>query len=98
MGNSYGNGMGTAASFSIVSKTLDNMNTISSSLAASESAPIDKQTVGAAVVSKTLDALNADTGSSSASASKDMSQTYQLSKDVLGAYTSGIGSLTDANG
>lgn len=98
MANSYGNGMGTAASYAIVAKTLDNMSNINASSPFSESAPIDKQTVGAAVVSKTLDAMNTDTGPSATSTSKDMSQTYQLSKDVLGAYTSGIGSLTDANG
>ena len=98
MANSYGNGMGAAASYAIVAKTLDNMSNISATSAFGESAPIDKQTVGAAVVSKTLDAMNTDTGPSATSTSKDMNQTYQLSKDVLGAYTSGIGSLTDANG
>ena len=82
----------------IVTKTLDTFNNMSSSSGASsagDAAPFDKQTFGAAVVSKTLDYMNS--GSSGSSASNDMSQTYQLSKDVLGAYTSGIGSLADAN-
>lgn len=78
----------------IVTKTLDTFNSTGSSsgTSATEFAPTDKQTVGAAVVSKTLDALNSGSGSSVA---KDMSQTYQTSKDVLGAYASGIGTLAD---
>lgn len=87
----------------IVSKTLDTMNNTPSSnmfstsgmSPAGDAAPSDKQTFGAAVVSKTLDSMNS--GSSGASASGDMSQTYQFSKDVLGAYASGIGTLADAN-
>ena len=76
----------------IVTKTLDTLNAAGSS---SEGFALnDKQSVGAAVVSKTLDYMNSGSGSS---ASKDMSQTYQTSKDVLGAYASGIGSLADAN-
>ena len=87
----------------IVSKTLDTMNNMpsgnmfsSSGMSlAGDAAPSDKQTFGAAVVSKTLDYMNS--GSSGSSASSDMSQTYQFSKDVLGAYASGIGTLADAN-
>ena len=82
----------------IVTKTLDTFNDMSSSSGASsagDAAPFDKQTFGAAVVSKTLDYMNS--GSSGSSASSDMSQTYQFSKDVLGAYASGIGTLADAD-
>jgi len=87
----------------IVTKTLDTMNNMSSGNMFSSSGastaegatPFDKQTFGAAVVSKTLDYMNS--GSSGSSASSDMSQTYQFSKDVLGAYASGIGTLADAN-
>ncbi|MHC1790425.1 hypothetical protein [Solidesulfovibrio sp.] len=94
MSISFSSDVGAAASYGIVSKTLDNLNNVGSSGSSSAFAPTDKQTFGAAVVSKTLDYMNSGTGSSS---SNDMSQTYQFSKDVLGAYTSGIGSLTDAN-
>lgn len=82
----------------IVSKTLDTFNSLSSSSgtsSAGDATPFDKQTFGAAVVSKTLDYMNS--GSSGSSSSNDMSQTYQFSKDVLGAYASGIGTLADAN-
>ena len=81
----------------IVTKTLDTFNAMPSSGASSadSATPFDKQTFGAAVVSKTLDYMNS--GSSGSSASSDMSQTYQFSKDVLGAYASGIGTLADAN-
>jgi hypothetical protein len=72
----------------IVTQTLDDLN----SSGTSSYAPTDKQTFGAAVVSKTLDYMNAGSGNSMSS---EMSQTYEFSKDVLGAYTSGIGSLTD---
>jgi hypothetical protein len=74
----------------VVSQTLDRLN----SSGTSSYAPTDKQTFGAAVVSKTLDYMNAGSGHST---SNEMSQTYNFSKDVLGAYTSGIGSLTDYN-
>jgi len=74
----------------VVSKTLDYMNNSGSS----SFAPTDKQTFGAAVVGKTLDYMNSGSGSHGAS---DMSQTYNFSKDVLGAYTSGVGSLADYN-
>ena len=94
MSVSFSSAAGAATSYGVISKTLDTMNNVGSS-SSSEFAPTDKQTFGAAVVSKTLDYMNSGSGSS---ASKDMSQTYQFSKDVLGAYTSGIGSLTDANG
>jgi len=79
----------------IVTKTLATFNSTGSSSGTSSTegfAPTDKQTFGAAVVSKTLDNLNSGSGSSAA---KDMSQTYQTSKDVLGAYASGIGTLAD---
>ena len=82
----------------IVTKTLDTLNSMPSSsgtFSSGDAAPFDKQTFGAAVVSKTLDYMNS--GSSGSSASSDMSQTYQFSKDVLGAYASGIGTLADAD-
>jgi hypothetical protein len=82
----------------IVTKTLDTFNSMPSSSgtsSAGDAAPFDKQTFGAAVVDKTLDYMNS--GSSGSSASSDMSQTYQFSKDVLGAYASGIGTLADAD-
>ncbi|WP_428562222.1 MAG: hypothetical protein ACP59X_20835 [Solidesulfovibrio sp. DCME] len=88
----FSNALGAETAYGIVSKTLDTMN--NTSAATGEYTPTDKQSFGAAVVSNTLDYLNSGSGSS---ASKDMSQTYQFSKDVLGAYTSGIGSLADAN-
>ena len=88
----FSSALGAEIAGGIVTKTLDTFNAASSS---AEGFPLtDKQSVGAAVVSKTLDYMNSGSGSS---ASKDMSQTYQLSKDVLGAYTSGVGSLADAN-
>lgn len=90
----YSNALGAETAYGIVSKTLDTMNNTSSSSAAEGFSPTDKQTFGAAVVSKTLDYMNSGSGSS---VNNDMSQTYQFSKDVLGAYTSGIGSLADAN-
>ena len=96
----FSSAMGAETAGSIVTKTLDTFNNTSSSGTGGTSstdsfAPTDKQTFGAAVVSKTLDYMNS--GSSGSSASSDMSQTYQFSKDVLGAYTSGIGSIADAN-
>ncbi len=92
----YATAQGAQTANDIVSGTLDAINTTKSSTAGNDSlAPTDKQTAGAAVVSQTLDTLNGNNGSSSMA--NDMSQTYQLSKDVLGAYTSGIGSLADAN-
>ncbi len=75
----------------IVSKTLDYMNSSN----ATSYTPTDRQTFGAAVVGKTLDTLNS--GGQGSHAASDMSQTYNFSKDVLGAYTSGIGSLADHN-
>ncbi|EHJ48994.1 hypothetical protein DFW101_2994 [Solidesulfovibrio carbinoliphilus subsp. oakridgensis] len=73
----------------VVSKTLDAMNGFS----ATSSTPTDKQTFGAAVVGKTLEYMNS--GGTGSHAASDMSQTYNFSKDVLGAYTSGVGSLAD---
>ena len=93
MSVSFSSAAGAATSYGVISQTLDTMNHAGSS-PSSDFALNDKQSVGAAVVSKTLDYMNAGSGSS---ASKDMSQTYQFSKDVLGAYTSGVGSLADAN-
>lgn len=93
----YATAQGAQTANDIVSGTLDAINTTTkSSTTGNDSlAPTDKQTAGASVVSQTLDTLNGNNGSSSMA--NDMSQTYQLSKDVLGAYTSGIGSLADAN-
>ncbi|UJX41588.1 hypothetical protein K9F62_02495 [Desulfovibrio sp. JY] len=92
----FSSAAGAEASYGIVSKTLDTMNNAVSSSATSFT-PTDKETIGAAVVSKTLDYLNSGGSGSASSTSNDMSQTYQASKDVLGAYTSGIGSIADAN-
>ena len=94
----FSSALGAEIAGGIVTKTLDTFNNTSSSSgtsAADTAAPFDKQTFGAAVVDKTLDYMNS--GSSGSSASSDMSQTYQFSKDVLGAYASGIGTLADAN-
>ena len=92
----FSSAAGAAIAGNIVTKTLDTYNnmdaTSSGSTTSGEFAPTDKQTFGAAVVSKTLDLMNSGT-----SASNDMSQTYQTSKDVLGAYASGIGTLADAD-
>jgi len=74
----------------VVTKTLDTMNNTATSFYT----PTDKQTFGAAVVSKTLDYMNSDSHKSSSSTS-EMGQTYNFSKDVLGAYASGIGTLTN---
>ncbi|WP_300154951.1 hypothetical protein [Solidesulfovibrio sp.] len=93
----FSSALGAETAGSIVTKTLDTFNNTSSSSGTSGTegfAPTDKQTFGAQVVSKTLDSMNSGSGKS---ASHDMSQTYQFSKDVLGAYTSGVGSLADAN-
>jgi hypothetical protein len=95
----FSGAMGAETAGSIVTKTLDTFNNTSPSGTGGTSStdgftPTDKQTFGAAVVSKTLDSLNS---CSHAPTSNDMGQTYQFSKDVLGAYTSGIGSITDAN-
>ncbi len=73
---------------SVVTKTLDTLNNSGSSLA-----PVDKQTFGAAVVSKTLDYMNSG-GTGNAMDMGGMSQTYDFSKDVLGAYT-GTGTIAD---
>ncbi len=70
----------------VVAKTLDTMNNAGSSMA-----PTDKQSFGAAVVSKTMDYMNSGKGSGMS----DMSQTYDLSKNVLGAYATGRGALAD---
>lgn len=92
----FSSAAGAAVAGNIVTKTLDTYNnmdaTSSGAATAGDVAPTDKQTFGAAVVSKTLDLMNSGT-----TAANDMSQTYQTSKDVLGAYASGIGTLADAN-
>lgn len=90
----YSSAAGAETAYGIVSKTLDTMNNTSTTSSAEGFTPTDKQTFGAAVVSKTLDYMNSG---SSSSAKNDMSQTYQFSKDVLGAYTSGVGSLADVD-
>ena len=92
MSLSFSTAYGAAASAELVTKTLDTLNNSSGS---TSYAPVDKQTFGAAVVSKTLDYMNSGSGSSSAAG--DMSQTYNFSKDVLGAYATGIGSLANVS-
>jgi len=72
----------------VVTKTLDYMNNSGQSLA-----PVDQQTFGAAVVNKTLDYMNSG-GFGAGAADGGMSQTYNFSKDVLGAYT-GKGLISD---
>jgi hypothetical protein len=86
----------------VVTNTLDTINKSSGS-----SLPVsDKETFGAAVVGKTLDYMN--TKDSDSSGSSAMAQTYDFSKNVLGAYASGpsalsqslessLGGLTDDN-
>jgi hypothetical protein len=96
----FSSALGAEIAGGIVTKTLDTFNNTSTSSgtsAADTAAPFDKQTFGAAVVDKTLDYMNSGTGSSSSSTASDMSQTYQFSKDVLGAYATGIGTLADAD-
>ena len=95
----FSSALGAEIAGGIVTKTLDTFNNTSTSSgtsAADTAAPFDKQTFGAAVVDNTLDYMNSGTGSSS-STTNDMSQTYQFSKDVLGAYATGIGTLADAD-
>lgn len=77
----------------VVSKTLDTMNNRSPMQNAMTQAPMDKETFGAAVVSGTLSAMNAPANPSDGG----MSQTYNLSQDVLSAYT-GTGSIMDSTG
>lgn len=74
----------------VVAKTLDYMNGQSSP--ENSLAPVDKASIGAAVVSKTLDYMNS--GSQPGHAN-DVSKEYGFQKDVLGAYTAGIGALTN---
>lgn len=70
----------------VVSETLDIMNNSGSG---SSMAPVDKASAEGALVSKTLDYMN----SGSMSGDKaGIAQTYDFSKDVLGAYA-GTGSL-----
>lgn len=71
----------------VVTKTLDTMNN-----AGPSAAPTDKQSFGAAVVSKTMEYMNSDPDKSGMN---DMSQTYDFTKDVLGAYVTGRGALAD---
>jgi len=69
------------------------MDALNASLGAMSPA-MDRQTFGAQVVSKTLDFMNSG---STRSAGSDMSQTYNFSKDVLGAYMAGRGTIADLN-
>lgn len=76
----------------VVAKTLDYMN----NTGGSSFAPVDKQTFGAAVVNKTLDYMNSGVmGGNYGVNDGGMSQTYDFSKDVLGAYATGIGAIAD---
>jgi hypothetical protein len=70
----------------VVSETLDTMNGRGSSLL-----PVDKASAEGALVSKTLDYMNPG---SMAGNQSGMNQTYDLSKNVLGAYA-GTGSILD---
>lgn len=82
----------------VVSKTMDYMNNSSNSFqgAMAESAPMDTQTFGAAVVNKTMEYMNND--NSWGKSSDNMSQTYDLTKDVVGGYMSGKGALVNTFG
>ena len=62
----------------------------SSATDSQSSAPMDRQTFGAAVVSKTLDYMNSGSGSSGS-----LNSDYDFQKSVLGSYASGIGKLVD---
>ena len=68
---------------------MDSLNAASS---ATMAAPSDRQVFGAQVVSKTLDYMNSG---STRSVGSVMSQTYDFSKDVLGAYMAGRGTIAD---
>ncbi|PKN09656.1 MAG: hypothetical protein CVU73_01530 [Deltaproteobacteria bacterium HGW-Deltaproteobacteria-8] len=57
-----------------------------------ESAPMDKQTFGAAVVSKTLDYMNSGQGHDNG-----MAQSYDFQKSVLGGHADAIASGALAN-
>jgi hypothetical protein len=70
---------------------MDSLNAASLATMATVS---DRQVFGAQVVSKTLDYAHAGSASGMGSG---MSQTYDFSKDVLGAYASGKGALADFN-
>lgn len=91
MGLNYSNAMGNAPYYAVISKTLGNMNGIES--------PLD---IPSEIHSRT-DAMMRDPMSSlypqdtARFTDRDMAKTYHLSKDVLGAYMSGIGSLADAD-
>jgi len=73
----------------VVSATLDTMNGQGSN---NNYAITDKDSFGAAVVSKTFDYMNSGNDSGS-----DMNQTYDFSKNVLGGYLAGKGSIADYN-
>lgn len=68
----------------VVSETLDTMNGTSSGML-----PVDKASAEGALVSKTLDYMNSGSMSGDPSG---MGQTYDFSKNVLGAYA-GTGSI-----
>ena len=74
-----------------VSSTLDYLN--GTTQPSSVLGPTDKQTFGAAVVSKTLDYLNSSP--LGAHSGGGLSDTYNLSQSVLGAYTTGKGALAN---
>ncbi len=60
--------------------------------ASQESAPMDKQTFGAAVVSKTLDDMNTGQGHDNG-----MAQSYDFQKSVLGGHADAIATGALAN-
>ncbi|PTN38542.1 hypothetical protein C6366_02800 [Desulfonatronum sp. SC1] len=74
----------------VVEKTMDTLNNASGS----SFAPVDKQTFGAAVVNKTFEYMNTNPTSSKGGFG-DMSQTYDFAKNVLGAYATGKGAITN---
>ena len=91
MGLTYSNAMGNAPYYAVISGTLDTMNSLKSPLDLSS----DIQSPGSKHVDNLLSGqVSAGNGSFTSS---EVANTYHLSKDVLGAYTSGIGSLADAN-
>ena len=90
MGLFYSNAMGNAPYYAVISGTLHDLGGLKSPLDIPES------------VKSRTDMLLTDTTNTlfphetARFSSKDMARN-DVAKDVLGAYTSGIGSLTDAN-
>ncbi|WP_027183278.1 hypothetical protein [Desulfovibrio inopinatus] len=76
---------------SVVSQTLDNLNNSSSSMSSMATTPSE---FNASLVTQTLDTLNSGFNPGSSDA---MSQTYDLSKDVLGAYMTGKGVFANSS-